>query len=111
MSNGFHHLHTRKRIYKKLEKYPSPNLFKRGLDYLMYGVAIGAPLTLLPQVYQLYAFKEAAGLSLLTWLLLACINVLWCAYASVHKEWLIFTANLLMGCLNFVVMYGIFLYR
>lgn len=110
MSN-LHHLHVRKRIYKNLENYPNTNQLKRALDYIMYGVAIVTPLALLPQVFQLFTYKDAAGLSLLTWVLLGCLNFLWIVYALVHKEKPILLANVLMGILNFTLVCGIVLYR
>ncbi len=111
MSNGLHHLHTRKRLYKNLERYPHPGGFKRVLDRIMYGVAIATPLVLLPQVLQVFADKTAAGLSLQTWVLLTCINVLWILYGLAHREPPIYLGNFLVGILNFTVVYGILLYR
>ena len=110
MSNGLHHLHIRKRMYKNLERYPHSSVVKRALDSLMYLVAVITPLVLLPQVFQLFVYKSAAGLSITTWFLLGCINVLWVFYGLVHKEVPILIANLLVGILNFVVVYGIILY-
>jgi len=111
MNYGFHHLHVRKRIYKNLEKYPQSNRFKRWLDYFMYFVAVLTPLVLLPQVFQLFADKTAAGLSIETWFLLGCLNVFWILYGLVHREPPIYIGNFLVGILNFVVVYGIILYR
>jgi len=107
---SFHHLHTRKRIYKRLDTYPSSG-FKKALDYIMYAVAVVTPLALLPQVVQVFTTKDAAGLSLATWFLLGCINLLWITYAWVHKEKPILVANVLVAFLNFTLVYGIVLYR
>ncbi|KKW09416.1 MAG: hypothetical protein UY47_C0017G0003 [Parcubacteria group bacterium GW2011_GWB1_49_7] len=111
MSNGLHHLHTRKRLYKNLERYPHPSALKRTLDHAMYFVAIITPLVLLPQVLQVFTTKDAGGLSLQTWFLLGCINILWILYGLVHREPPIYVSNFLVGILNFAVVYGIFLYR
>ena len=97
-------------MYKNLERYPHSSVVKRALDSLMYLVAVITPLVLLPQVFQLFVYKSAAGLSITTWFLLGCINVLWVFYGLVHKEVPILIANLLVGILNFVVVYGIILY-
>lgn len=77
----------------------------------MYVLAVAAPIALLPQVYQIFAYKDASGLSLTTWLLLGCSNCLWGVYGLVHKEKLVLTASCLMAILNMVVVYGIILYR
>ncbi len=108
---SFHHVHIRKRIYKNLEKYPNPRFFKRVLDYVMYFVAVAAPLALLPQVLQLFETRDVSSLSLPTWTLLCCINLIWTLYGLVHKEVPITIANGLMAILNGTVVYGILLYR
>ncbi len=77
----------------------------------MYGVAVASPLALLPQVTQVFTSKNADGLSLVSWSLFGCINVLWVIYAIVHKEKPILIANVLVGILNFTLVYGILLYR
>lgn len=109
--NDLHHLHVRKRIYKNLEKYPNKNWFKRALDYVMYGVAIATPIALFPQVFRLFTYQDAAGLSIITWSMLGCINILWIVYGIVHKERPILIANVLVGILNWALIYGILLYR
>lgn len=51
-----------------LEPFPSRDVWKRFLDYLMYGVGILAPIALVPQIMQIYTTRSADGISLLTWL-------------------------------------------
>lgn len=77
----------------------------------MYGVAVVAPLVLLPQVFTLYQTKDASGLSLITWCMLTVINVLWVVYASIHKERPIMIASSLMIILDLVISIGIIMYR
>ncbi len=94
-----------------LEPFPARTALKRALDYLMYGVALFAPLVLLPQIIQLYSSKSSAGLSLVTWLLLTLVNVMWATYAVVHKDKHILFANILMALFNITIVAGILLYR
>lgn len=110
MSDGFHHLHARKRLYRKLEPYPHPTLWKRYLDYLMYGVAIIAPAAMLPQVVQLYANQDASGLALPTWIMFTGINTLWFLYAFVHRETPLAIASFAYACLDLIIVTGILLY-
>ncbi len=77
----------------------------------MYVVAVATPLVVLPQVLQVFTTKDAGGLSLQTWVLLGCINVLWVLYGLVHREPPIYLSSFLVGILNFIVVYGIILYR
>jgi uncharacterized protein with PQ loop repeat len=85
--------------------------FQRRYDYLMYVVGSLAPLALLPQVIHLYTLRNAAGLSLTTWILLTIINSLWAMYGFLHKERPIMTANLGMATLDLVMLIGVILYR
>ena len=111
MSQGMHHLHLRKRLYKNLEQFPHPKTLVRWFDYAMYAIAIVAPVVLLPQVYQLFVYQSAEGLSLATWLLLGTVNLLWSFYGLVHRERLIFLSNFLIAVLDAVIVCGILLYR
>jgi MtN3 and saliva related transmembrane protein len=107
---GFHHMRARARTAKGLEPFPATNIWKRFLDYLMNGVGLLAPLALVPQILQIYTTRSAAGISLLTWLLLAIINILWAIYGAVHKDRQLFFANALIVLFDLVIVIGILLY-
>jgi len=111
MNGGMHHLHVRKRIYKNLEAFPAKNAGKRFFDYAIYVMSIAGPVVLLPQVLAVYSTHSVAGLSLITWAMLGCMNIMWCFYAIIHRERPIFISNLLTGTFNFIVVAGILLYR
>lgn len=108
--NGFHHLRARALIKKGLEPFPARNIWKRFLDYVMYGVGIFAPLALVPQILQIYTTKSSAGVSLLTWCLIAFFNSLWSLYGFVHKDRHIIIASTLMFIFNLVIVTGILLH-
>lgn len=107
---GFHHMRARVRLAKGLEPFPSRNSWKRFLDYLMYGVGIAAPIALVPQILQIYTTKSAAGISLLTWLLLALFNALWAVYGVAHKDKQLIFANALIVLFDLIIVVGILLY-
>ncbi|MGD0328749.1 MAG: SemiSWEET family transporter [Minisyncoccia bacterium] len=107
---GFRHIRARARLAKGLEPFPATNIWKRLLDYLMYGVGIVAPLALVPQIIQIYTTKSSTGISLLTWLLLACINALWALYGAVHKDKQLLFANILIVIFDLIIVIGILLY-
>ena len=111
MNIGTLHMHLRKRMYKNLEPYPHPVKFKRYFDGLMYIVGSLAPLALLPQVVHLYVHKDSAGLSIITWIMLAVINSLWATYGLLHREKPIFIANLGMTILDVSLVIGILLFH
>lgn len=83
----------------------------RGFDYLMYGVAILAPLAALPQVIAIFATQRVDGLVLSSWLLMTIINVLWIVYGFVHRTFPVWINALLWFLLNGAVAVGIMLYR
>ena len=100
MNHGLHHLLKRQRLG-----------VTRTFDSLMLVVSVCAPLTLLPQILQAFESRNVAGLSLGTWALLGCINLLWSLYGYIHHEKLIFLANFLMALLDFVIVIEILIYR
>jgi len=110
MSLGQQHLHARQRIFKHLEPFPARTALKRFLDYLMYAVGIVAPLAILPQIFQIYSTKSGAGVSLSTWAILGCINILWAIYGVVHKEKQIIFANVLIALCDLIIVIGVLRY-
>lgn len=103
-------MRARSRVSRGLEPFPSKNALKRFLDYLMYVVGICAPIALVPQILQIYSTHSAVGISLLTWILLACINMLWAFYGVVHKDKHIIFANAFMVLFDLALIIGILLY-
>jgi len=84
---------------------------RRMFDYVMYAVALVAPFALFPQVLQVFEYKNASSLSLLTWVLLGAGSFLWCMYGLMHHDRPIFITNLFLSILDFIIVFGIFLYR
>ena len=109
--DGIHHLLERKRASEGLEPCPHPRPFVRIFDTLMYVLSLIAPLAILPQVFSLFTYHNAQGLSLITWLLLGTINFFWSFYGFIHKEGQILISNIFLGILSYLVVIGIFLYR
>lgn len=103
-------MRARARFTKDLEPFPATGALKRFFDYLMYGVGILAPLALLPQIIQIYSTKSSVGISLLTWVLLVCINTLWALYGAVHKDTHIFFANAFLILFDLIIVVGILAY-
>ena len=108
--HGFSHLRTRVRVSSGLEPFPARSTLKRMLDHVMYGVGIIAPLALLPQIIQIYSTKSSAGVSLVTWLLLTSVSILWAVYAAVHNDKQLFFANFLVTIFNIALVIGLIMY-
>ena len=107
---GMHHLHKRKRVHKKLEKYPHPNKFKRFFDKLIYFVAICGPLLTVPQVLKIWINQDASSISAFSWIGYLFLSVIWFTYGVLHKEKPIIIANTLIFILNLLVVIGTVLY-
>lgn len=108
--DGFHHLRMRAQMKRGIEPFPARAFWKRVLDYLMYGVGLIAPLALLPQALNIYETKSAAGVSLVTWLLLTLFNFLWSMYGAAHRDAQLFFANVLMTLFDLAIVVGLLLY-
>ncbi|MBT4935901.1 hypothetical protein HOL21_01840 [Candidatus Woesearchaeota archaeon] len=105
-----HHLHKRKRVHQKLKKFPHPNKWIRFLDRLLLIVAVIGPVMSLPQVYKIYYYQSAAGISIMSFALLAVLNIPWIAYGFVHKDKPIIISSFLWIISNIVVVIGAITY-
>ena len=109
MFGGSFHIHVRKRIHAG-HPFPSRRPFLRRFDYLMYIVAIFAPLALVPQIVAIYGTRDVSGLALPTWIMLGGINLLWTIYGILHRSFPVVLANALFFLLHIVGVIGILLF-
>ena len=107
---NLHHLHIRKRIHQKHEKYPHPNKWKRLIDRIVYIAAVTGPLLGLPQVIKIWAEKSTAGVSILTWGALIPYQAVWLSYGIIHKEKPIIIVSSLWMVIEVLIVIGIVIY-
>ena len=110
MPDAFHHLHKRKRAYKKMETYPHPNFLKNFFDKLVYGVSIMVPAVTFIQVWKIWETKNADGISTITFGGYIIGNIVWVIYGGIHKEMPIIVMYGLLLILNGMIMAGAFLF-
>ncbi len=110
MNGGLHHLHARRRTYKHLSPYPHPTPWKRQYDNFMYVVAICSPMSLIPQIIDLYVLRDAGALSFATWTTLLGLNILWVAYGVIHGDKPIYISSMIAGVLDVILVVGIIVY-
>jgi len=79
------------------------------MDRVMYAVGILAPFVTLPQVIQVWIFRDSSGVSAITWLLMGIVALLWCVYGFIHKEKPLIISNALFCIFNFLIILGVFL--
>lgn len=110
MQHAQHHQHIRKRIYSNLEKYPSPNIYRRFLDKIIFIVGVGAPLTTIPQIYNIYIVGQAGGVSTTSWASASVFSTIWLLYGLAHKEKAIVVNSALWTAMNIAIAWGAFVY-
>lgn len=107
---GLHHVHLRKRAIKELEPFPARSFWLRVLDRVVLTAGVIGPLTTIPQIYKIYTTHDASGVSLLTWLLPAILDIPWIVYGFAHGERPIVITYTLWLVANLVVALGVVLY-
>jgi MtN3 and saliva related transmembrane protein len=95
---------------RRREPFPSPKFWLRFLDVIVYIAGILGPLATLPQLYDIYSRQDAAGVSLLTWIMYAVFDLPWVIYAIVHKEGPLIVCYGLWFTFNVLVVIGVLLY-
>ena len=110
MPVDLHHLHKRKIVCEKTEKYPHPHKGIRFLDNFLLVIAILGPLVNLPQILKIFTLKNATGVAVLTFIFYAIFDIPWIVYGAVHKEKPIIIAYSLWLVTNIVVIAGTLIY-
>ncbi len=108
---GLHHMHKRKRAHNKnLKEYPHPSPWINFLDKLMLIVAILSPIMTLPQIWKIFYYQSASGVSALTWGSYVLLNIPWIIYGAVHRDKVILINMILWFFINAIVTIGAIIY-
>ncbi len=103
-------LHHHYAVRRRLEPYPSSHLWLRLLDRLVYVVGVIGPVMTLPQIYLIFSTHNASGVSAVSWLAWAILDIPWILYGLAHKERPIVLTYFLWLVCNLVVFVGAILY-
>lgn len=110
MSDAIHHLHKRKRIHEQHEEYPHPQTLKRFLDKIIYVIGVVGPAFGFTQVYKIWYYQEASGISIALFGSHIFFNAIWILYGIYHKEkpiilmyslWLIINTFITIGAIMY----------
>lgn len=105
------HPHVRKREYdRRLEPVPARTYGLRLLDLMVYAAGILAPVMTLPQMFKIFLYHDAAGVSALTWGAYALFDLPWILYGLAHRERPITITYLLWFLCNGAVFVGTLIY-
>lgn len=108
--HGLHHIHRRKRLYQNLEPYPHHKKWINLYDKFLLIFALFAPLVTVAQIYKIVVEKNAAGVSLIAWLLYTAFAVPWLVYGLIHKAKPIIVSYTLIFILNAAVVFATLVY-
>jgi uncharacterized protein with PQ loop repeat len=109
--HSLQHIHLRKHKTKNhIHPYPSKKPLIKILDLLIYTGSLILPIMTIPQIYEIWVKRNAAGVSSATWLAYTSGSALWLVYGVVHREKPIFIANTIMVIVQFIVLIGSLIY-
>lgn len=103
---GMRHKHERAAHGKKTHVTPYTKL----LDKITFVAGVIGPFTVLPQIYSIFSTHSAAGVSLMTWLMMFVVTFPWILYGLAHKDKSIIASFILWEVANGLVVLGVLLY-
>jgi uncharacterized protein with PQ loop repeat len=103
---GLRHKYERQQGLRQDRKSP----YTVFLDKLTFIVGVVGPFTVLPQIYSIFTTKSAAGVSLLTWVLIFVVTFPWILYGLAHKDKNIIVCFILWEVVNLGVIIGVLMY-
>jgi len=109
-SEPIHHFHFRKRLHEKFEPYPHPHKFKFYFDKAIYLIGLFGPLMTTPQIYKIWVYENASGISLISWGSYIINSLIWITYGILHKEYPIILVYSSWMTVQFLVLIGAVLY-
>ncbi|MAG60705.1 hypothetical protein CL619_02855 [archaeon] len=110
MDSGLHHQHLRKRIHLKKQKYPHPNKYKAFMDKIIFGVGVAGPIMTIPQLWQIWYYQNATGVSFISWFAYLLIGIIWLIYGIMHQEWPIIVTYIAWIIIEIPLVIGIILF-
>ena len=94
------------KIILQKNHHPSPLL-----DKIIYFIAIGGPLLTIPQAYEIFTKKTAAGVSLLTWVMYGIVDIFLIAYTFRHKIKPLLITYFAYLLIDIIIVTGIIIYK
>ena len=97
------HLHSHPKNEENFKKLHSKKSV-RIIDKWAIIVGVLAPLTSVPQIYQIIITKSASGVSVLTWSLYIITASFWIIYGVANRQRAIVINNALWAILEFIIV-------
>ncbi len=109
-THGLHHAHIRKRIHQGHEPYPHPNKWKGFMDRAIYFVGMFGLIMTIPQLSGIWIYKNASGVSAISWTAYLITAIFWTIYGIMHKEKPIIFIYSIWIILDILIVIGTLLY-
>jgi MtN3 and saliva related transmembrane protein len=107
-----HYLGLRHKYERAHGLKPQPkSAYVTFLDKLTFVAGVVGPFTVLPQIYSIFHSHSAAGVSMITWLLIFIVTFPWILYGVAHKDKSIIVSFSLWEVVNMTVVVGVLMYR
>lgn len=84
---------------------------KRFLLFLFYAFTIAEPLATLPQAYNVWIYKQTAGVSMLSWGGYLISSFIWLCYGIFKKDMVLIISCIIWVLAEGLVVFGLILYR
>jgi len=107
-SQVIHHMHKKAKTIEAVIKPKSK--FQKMLDKLVYFTGLTTVLLSIPQVLEIWAYHNTAGISLITWSAFFVNSIIWTIYGIYHKELQIIIMYMCYFVINSLIVTGIIIY-
>lgn len=104
-----HQHHRRLGFVEKQAFHAKPSV--RFLDHVVTITGIVAPLSNLPQLFDIIHAQSGAGISMITWGTAVVTKAVWTLYGLTHREWPIIISNALLLIVNAMIVGAVLYYR
>lgn len=83
---------------------------KPRVEQAVFGFGFVNPLLALPQIYNVFALKHVAGLSVITIAAALVMSLLWVAYGALSKQLVVWATSAVWVVLNGATLVGVMMF-
>ena len=83
---------------------------KHPIDKFIYIAVIIGPIMNLPQLFKIFYYQDASGVSFVSWLSFSIISLIWLVYGIVHKNKPILIMNFFLMIIQALIAIGAIMY-
>ncbi len=103
-NKGLRHFYSRRNKIKKED-----GLVKI-FDKIIYVAVFLGPIMNFPQLYKIWYYQDAGGVSFISWISFSIFSLIWLIYGILHKNKAIIITDFLLLIIQVAIAVGAFLY-